>query len=287
MSFAEKKGEAYLRVDCPECGGEARRETDTLDTFVDSAWYPIFYLVKGPDELPSPFLPVDTYIGGIEHANGHLIYIRLFFKALREIGYDLPAEPVTRFRYNGMVNYPVYYNPELGFRREEELEESGGKFYYQSREFTYQGFMKMSKSKGNVVQLSELTERFAPEVIKLAIISDYPLQKDYNWNWRVFTGAEKAVSKFTKVMGRWGDALYTPISSQEGLGALRQANALFEGLKLNKVVALCHTLANRGDAPSARALAVILRAVAPEVVATLGGGPVSLSSEEQDSVLQG
>src|SRR6185436_9896441 len=100
---------SFVETDCPRCGGTARRDTDTMDTFVDSSWYYFRYLDPRNDRMPfdpavaRPWIPVDLYIGGIEHATLHLIYTRFWAKMMRDLGCTSVSEPVRRLFTQGMV----------------------------------------------------------------------------------------------------------------------------------------------------------------------------------------
>ncbi|MBZ5675877.1 MAG: leucine--tRNA ligase [Acidobacteriia bacterium] len=153
---------AFVNVKCPKCGGDARRETDTMDTFVDSSWY--FYRYCDAHNSTAPFdsqkaaawIPVDQYIGGVEHAILHLIYSRFFTKVMRDIGLIENSEPFKRLFTQGMV---------------------------------VKDGAKMSKSKGNVVSLDEMTERFGADTGRVFELFAAPPEKDMDWT---DTGAEGA-----------------------------------------------------------------------------------------------
>jgi len=150
----------FVNVNCPQCGGKARRETDTMDTFVDSSWY--FYRYCDPRNDRLPFDPVkiaywfeiDQYIGGVEHAILHLIYSRFFTKMMRDIGLVKNAEPAKRLFTQGMV-----------------IAEG----------------VKMSKSKGNVVGADSLADRFGADTARLFVLFAGPPEKEVDWR---FEGAE-------------------------------------------------------------------------------------------------
>jgi leucyl-tRNA synthetase len=160
---------AFVNVKCPKCGGDARRETDTMDTFVDSSWY--FYRYCDAHNSSAPFdskkiaewLPVDQYIGGVEHAILHLIYSRFFTKVMRDIGIIQNAEPFARLFTQGMV---------------------------------IKDGAKMSKSKGNVVSLDEMSERFGADTGRLFELFAAPPEKDMDWT---DTGAEGAYRFLSRV----------------------------------------------------------------------------------------
>ena len=146
--------ESYLRVDCPKCGAAARRETDTMDTFVDSAWY--FYRYLDPKNDRAPFdadrarhwFPIDLYIGGVEHAILHLIYCRFWTKMMRDLGLVEVDEPVTRQLSQGMV---------------------------------IKDGAKMSKSRGNVVDPDEAVERHGADAVRLYVLFEAPPEKEMDW----------------------------------------------------------------------------------------------------------
>ena len=146
--------ESFVRTTCPRCGGQARRETDTMDTFVDSSWY--FFRYTSPREETLPFnpeaanywLPVDLYIGGVEHAILHLIYARFFTKILRDLGLTEVSEPFPHYLAQGMV--------------------------------TKDGSV-MSKSKGNIVDPDEILKKFGADVLRLFIIFSSPPDREFAW----------------------------------------------------------------------------------------------------------
>ncbi len=148
--------EGFLRTTCPDCGHEARRETDTMDTFVDSSWYFLRFADRFNDDQPfsvealERWLPVDQYIGGVEHAILHLLYARFFTKALSDLGYAPKSlrEPFKRLFTQGMVRM------------------GGG---------------KMSKSKGNLVGPAEIIDTQGADALRLAILQVKPPAEDVDW----------------------------------------------------------------------------------------------------------
>ncbi len=149
------KHEEFLKAQCPECGGTARRETDTMDTFICSSWYFFRYCSPGYKETPfakedvDNWMPVDQYIGGIEHAILHLMYARFFTKVLHDAGLTEAVEPFTRLLAQGMVN------------------KDGA---------------KMSKSKGNVVTPDEIIEQYGADTGRLFILFAAPPERGLDWN---------------------------------------------------------------------------------------------------------
>ena len=144
----------FVNVKCPQCGGAARRETDTMDTFVDSSWYFYRYCDAHNDRMPfdpakiAYWFEIDQYIGGVEHAILHLIYSRFFTKMMRDIGLVKNAEPVKRLFTQGMV---------------------------------IADGAKMSKSKGNVVGADLLADRYGADTARLFILFAAPPEKEVDW----------------------------------------------------------------------------------------------------------
>ena len=149
------ESEAFVKVKCPKCGGDAKRETDTMDTFVDSSWYYARYCDSKNTNVPldkkfaDSWLPVDQYIGGIEHACMHLIYSRFWHKFMKDIGLVSCEEPFTKLLTQGMVTL---------------------------------GGSAMSKSKGNVVAPEEITSKFGADTLRLFILFAAPPEKQLDWS---------------------------------------------------------------------------------------------------------
>jgi leucyl-tRNA synthetase len=166
---------AFLDAVCPVCGSSARRETDTMDTFVDSSWYFLRYLDPKNPDLPfskmeaDAWMPVDLYIGGIEHATGHLIYARYFHKALRGLGMVSCDEPFKKLICQGMV-----------------LKDGS----------------KMSKSKGNTVDPDEVVSRYGADALRVFMAFAAPIEKEIDWTG--FDGIEGA-SRFLRRAARLVD----------------------------------------------------------------------------------
>ena len=159
----------FYETTCPVCGAPARRETDTMDTFTCSSWYYLRYTDPHNTELPfsreaaNRFMPVDNYIGGIEHAILHLLYSRFFTKALRDMGLLDVDEPFTNLLCQGMVK-----------------DENGD---------------TMSKSKGNVVPPSSVIEPFGADTMRLAILFIAPPEKDFDWDPNAVEGANRFIKR--------------------------------------------------------------------------------------------
>ncbi len=165
--------ESFYSVPCPACGTKARRETDTMDTFVESSWY--FARYTCPDEKNQPldkkrvdaWLPVDQYIGGIEHAILHLLYARFFTKALRDLGWLSADEPFENLLTQGMV-----------------LKDGS----------------KMSKSKGNVVDPNSMIERYGADTVRLFILFAAPPERDLEWSDQGVEGAHRFLHRVWRLI---------------------------------------------------------------------------------------
>lgn len=163
----------WLNVKCPQCGGDAQRETDTMDTFVDSSWYYARFIDPHNDEEPFSkskadyWLPVDQYIGGIEHACMHLMYARFFHKVLRDIGLLSSDEPFARLLTQGMV---------------------------------IKDGAKMSKSKGNVVEPLYMIDRFGADTCRMFMLFASPPDKDVEWNDEGIMGAFRFLNRVWRLI---------------------------------------------------------------------------------------
>jgi leucyl-tRNA synthetase len=170
----------FVKTSCPKCGKPARRETDTMDTFVDSSWY--FYRYTDPKISTAPidkevvkyWFPVDQYIGGIEHAILHLIYMRFFTKVMRDIGLVEFSEPVARLFTQGMV---------------------------------IKDGAKMSKSKGNVVDPTQMFAKYGADTTRLYVLFAAPPEKDLEWSDAGVEGASRFLGRVYRLVAKHSDKL--------------------------------------------------------------------------------
>jgi leucyl-tRNA synthetase len=164
----------FMNVKCPHCGGEAKRDPDTMDTFVCSSWYHMRYVDNKNENEPlakkeaEKWMPVDQYIGGIEHATGHLLYFRFFTKFMYDLGWLKVDEPATRLFNHGMVR------------------DAEGRI--------------MSKSLGNVVSPMELIGRYGVDISRLAMHFTAPADKEIDWNEEPFVGIVRFINRFYKMV---------------------------------------------------------------------------------------
>jgi len=199
----------WKHVDCPKCGGPAQRETDTLDTFVESSWY--FLRFTSPWVQDRPFLredvdywmPVDQYIGGIEHAVLHLLYSRFFVRALRDCGYVDLDEPFTGLFTQGMVTHVTYRDEEGRWLSPDEvIQEGGGRWVTVEgrRPVTVGRSEKMSKSRKNVVDPSHIIDSYGADTARLFMLSDSPPERDLEWSEAGIDGAFRYVNRLWRLV---------------------------------------------------------------------------------------
>lgn len=185
----------FVHTTCPKCSKPAKRETDTMDTFVDSSWYFARYADPKNDKLPfdpakaAYWLPVDQYIGGIEHACMHLLYARFFHKFMRDLGWVTSDEPFARLLTQGMV--------------------------------TKDG-AKMSKSKGNVVDPTYIVDRFGADTLRVFLLFASPPEKDAEWSDDGMMGAFRFLNRVWRLIDTYRDAIQTGLSHPDVAGEMSE-----------------------------------------------------------------
>lgn len=200
--------EKYKHAVCPVCGGPARRETDTMDTFVDSSWYFLRYCDPKNIELPfgskavNAWTPVNQYIGGVEHAVMHLLYARFFTKVLRDLGLLKANEPFKRLLTQGMVLGPSYYSKkENRFLFAHEVRTAGDKAYsIETGEELVIKVEKMSKSKNNGVDPEVMIKKYGADTTRLFIMFTAPPEKELEWNENGLAGAARFLNRVWRVV---------------------------------------------------------------------------------------
>jgi leucyl-tRNA synthetase len=195
---------SFFETTCPKCKGKARRETDTMDTFVESSWYFDRYTSPGYDKGPfNPekvdyWMPVDQYIGGIEHAILHLLYSRFYTRVLRDFGYLNISEPFTNLLTQGMVCKETEECPEHGYLYPTEV--TDGKCVYCQAEVIRGNTVKMSKSKKNVVDPQELIDRYGADTVRMFCLFASPPDKDLEWSDQGVEGSYRFLNRIWRLV---------------------------------------------------------------------------------------
>ncbi|KRD60672.1 leucine--tRNA ligase [Ensifer sp. ENS10] len=264
----------WRHVACPHCGKDARRETDTMDTFVDSSWYFTRFTAPWEDNPTDPkvanhWLPVDQYIGGIEHAILHLLYSRFFTRAMKATGHVALDEPFKGLFTQGMVVHETYSRGEGAQREwvtpaEIRIEEIDGRrravLLETGEEIAIGSIEKMSKSKKNVVDPDDIIASYGADTARFFVLSDSPPDRDVIWSeagvegshrfvqrvWRLISEAAEKLRGIEAVPALEGEALAV---SQAAHKTLRAVEADYDKLAFNKAVARIYELVNTLAAP--------------------------------------
>ncbi|MFM2273311.1 MAG: hypothetical protein RL702_2376 [Pseudomonadota bacterium] len=287
----------WKHVDCPQCGGKAERETDTLDTFVDSSWYFLRFASQPADrpfdpEVIRQWLPVEQYIGGIEHAILHLLYARFWTRALAHIGLIDVKEPFGSLFTQGMVTHetysridpangqPVYFSPaDIERGADSAVLKADGAPVEIGR------VIKMSKSKKNVVDPDDIIAQYGADAVRWFMLSDSPPERDLPWSEAGIEGCARFVQRLWRLFGQ-----YDPAATGEDKALDRKRDQTVQAagqdiasLGFNKAVARIYELTGAVEkaAPSASrsaAIRVLLLLAAPmmphlaeEAWAAIGG----------------
>ena len=276
-----ERHESWKHVDCPECGGKAVRETDTLDTFVDSSWY-FLRFASQPKDKPfdrdeiAKWLPVEQYIGGIEHAILHLLYARFWTRALNRIGLIDVTEPFASLFTQGMVTHETY----------ERADEKGRVLYFAPDEVDRRTdtatlkadgsplaigrVIKMSKSKKNVVDPDTIVDRYGADAVRWFMLSDSPPERDLPWSEAGIEGCSRFVHRLWRLFGQFDEAASgadKPLDRKTHQTIAAVASDV-ESLGFNKAVARIYELTGAVEkaAPSASrsaAIRTLVQLVAP------------------------
>jgi leucyl-tRNA synthetase len=250
---------SWKHVDCPKCKGKATRETDTFDTFFESSWYFARFCNIHSNEMVDTkscdyWLPVDQYIGGVEHAILHLLYARFFTKAMADIGYLNIREPFKNLLTQGMVLHITYKDKSGKWLYPSEVETKNGKFFHKiTGEEVYEGKLeKMSKSKNNVIDLDLMLETHGADTIRMFVLSDSPAERDLEWSNARIDGCKKFIAKLTSQTDRIFNSLKKGESNSKNNNELNsQVHATIKNVtedilayRLNKAIARIRELFN-------------------------------------------
>jgi leucyl-tRNA synthetase len=257
---------SWKHTACPDCGGEATRETDTFDTFFESSWY--FLRFADPDpkiafskEAMSYWLPVDQYIGGVEHAVLHLLYSRFFTRALSACGYLDLAEPFDGMMTQGMVCHQTFQDTEGRWLFPDEVEKQSDTWQQRDGGEPVKAgrIEKMSKSKRNVIDPDKIIETYGADTARLFMMSDSPPERDMEWTSSGVEGASRFLNRIFRLSQSEDETRpFTDPGSDAPVDIDSKAEALIkithhtirgitediERFRFNRAVAALHSLNN-------------------------------------------
>lgn len=276
----------WKHVKCPSCGADATRETDTLDTFVDSSWY--FARFTDPKaEAPidkaaaDHWLPVDQYIGGVEHAVLHLLYARFITRALTDAGLMSVKEPFAGLFTQGMVVHETYRRPDGAWVEPTDVELTNVDGVRSARQLSTGETLiigdieKMSKSKKNVVAPAEILTTHGVDAGRLFVLSDSPPERDIQWTPGGIEGASRFVQRVWALFDGFdpaapGDAKADAALIRETHKAIKAVSEGVEGFRFNSAIAKLYAFvavirdaAQAGGEARRQALSALARLIAP------------------------
>ena len=242
----------FSKVDCPKCHQPARRETDTLDTFVDSSWYFIRFASQPHDKpfdraVAEKWLPVDQYIGGVEHAILHLLYARFWTRALNHIGLIDVKEPFASLFTQGMVTHQTYQDAKGSWLSPEQVRREGDVWtIIDSGAPAVAGRIeKMSKSKKNVVDPDDIVDQYGADAVRWFMLSDSPPERDLEWSEAGIEGCWRFVQRLWRLTSQVSGAEGTDKAlDRKTHQVIAGVGADIEALAFNKAVAKIYDLAN-------------------------------------------
>ncbi len=274
------KHAAFLQCKCPSCGKDARRETDTMDTFVDSSWYFMRYTSPGNDQAMVDarndyWMPMDQYIGGIEHAVMHLLYARFWTRVMRDLGLVKFDEPFTKLLCQGMVLNHIYSAKNVKGGIEyfwpEEVENTydakgaitGARLKSDGREITYGGVGTMSKSKNNGVDPQSLIDTQGADTARLFVMFTSPPEQTLEWSDSGVEGSNRFLRRLWSLCVQKKDLVEAGLKAKisdwtdapkevkqlrfEIHALLKQADYDYQRIQYNTVVSACMKMLNAID----------------------------------------
>jgi leucyl-tRNA synthetase len=266
----------WKHVACPGCGGSAARETDTLDTFVDSSWYFIRFASQPADRpfdkaVAEKWLPVDQYIGGVEHAILHLLYARFWTRALKRIGRLDVDEPFRGLFTQGMVTHVTYRAPDGRWISPDEVEHKDDRVIESATgEPVETGRVeKMSKSKRNVVDSDVIVDQYGADAARWFLLSDSPPERDLEWSEEGIAGAWRFVQRLWRLAtGERAAQGREPALDRKLHQTIAAVTINIETLAFNKAIANLYELASAIEKASPsfsrdEAIETMLRLAAP------------------------
>ena len=290
---------AFLSVACPRCAKPARRETDTMDTFVDSSWYFMRYCdardaTAMVGEGTKYWMPMDQYIGGIEHAILHLLYARFWTKVMRDMKLVAIDEPFTRLLTQGMVlneafvrtsnegGREYFWEHDLDVKRDEHRDVLSASAKRDGLSVEYEGWTTMSKSKNNGIDPQDLIDRYGADTARLFVMFASPPEQTLEWNDAGVEGANRFLRRVWGFAVKHAQAIHSGATPAAGVetpatalrfelhSLLRQVTFDYERMQYNTVVSGAMKLLNalegfRDDAPRAvrEGFGILLRALYP------------------------
>jgi leucyl-tRNA synthetase len=268
----------WSKTNCPSCGKAARRETDTLDTFADSSWYFIRFASQPADKpfdktTAEKWLPVDQYIGGVEHAILHLLYARFWTRALNRIGMIDVKEPFASLFTQGMVTHQTFKHGDGSWLSPDQVKKQGADWIVIDDGTAADAgrIEKMSKSKKNVVDPDDIVDQYGADAVRWFMLSDSPPERDLEWSESGIEGCWRFTQRLWRLVGQISGA------TGEDKPLIRKTHqaiagiaADIEALSFNKAIAKIYELTGAIEkaAPSAardEAIRTIIRLSAPMV----------------------
>ena len=243
----------WKKTICPKCKSNAEKETDTLDTFFESSWY--FLRFCDPHntkpinkEMVQKWMPVDHYIGGVEHAVMHLLYARFFTKVLRDLKY-IPSnisEPFTRLTTQGMVLHATFQKKDLSYIYPNEVYEKDEKYFHKDthEEIIKGEVIKMSKSKKNTIELQDMIQKVGTDAMKLFIISDTNPENEIEWSQSSLYGAKRFIDKLIQTKSEVKNTKPDQDILQKTHITIKKTEQAIEEMRLNSAIAYIRELFN-------------------------------------------